>query len=65
MRMYDIIQHKRDNKELSGEEIQFLLRNIRPEIFRIIRQQHLQWQFFQWNDTGGDSGTYTCYGTQR
>ena len=25
MRMYDIIQHKRDNKELSGEEIQFFV----------------------------------------
>lgn len=26
MRMYDIIQHKRDNKELSGEEIQFFVK---------------------------------------
>ena len=25
MRMYDIIQHKRDNKELSGEEIQYFV----------------------------------------
>lgn len=25
MRMYDVIQHKRDNKELSGEEIQFFV----------------------------------------
>ena len=25
MRMYDIIQHKRDNKELSGEEIRFFV----------------------------------------
>ncbi len=26
MRVYDIIQHKRDNKELSGEEIQFFVK---------------------------------------
>lgn len=26
MRMYDVIQHKRDNKELSGEEIQFFVK---------------------------------------
>lgn len=31
MRMYDIIQHKRDNKELSGEEIQFFVEEYTAE----------------------------------
>lgn len=39
MRMVDIIEKKRDGKELTTDEINFLLRAIQREIFQIIKLQ--------------------------
>lgn len=47
MRMYDIIEKKRDNYELTKDEINFLLENIVPIEFLIIRCQLFLWLFFE------------------
>ena len=46
MRMYDIIQHKRDNKELSGEEIRFFVEEYTAGNIPDYQAAALEWQFF-------------------
>ena len=46
MRMYDIIQHKRDNKELSGEEIQFFVKEYTAGNIPVYQAAALEMAFF-------------------